>query len=113
MSGPTDMDNLPNPGSWDARKNGCLCPPMENNHGAGRRGDGGQYGWLTLPGCPMHGQPAQWTPVAPAVPPARHRHAGKGAAMSLRITTALLLLALVSLCLLLAVNTPIPTELPL
>lgn len=42
----------PNPGSKAAKANGCKCPMVDNNYGAGR-GDGSFYVNLT---CPLHGK---------------------------------------------------------
>lgn len=43
------------PGSGEAREQGCKCPVLDNCHGAGRYGDGTQYGWYIREDCPIHG----------------------------------------------------------
>lgn len=45
-----------NPGSSEARAAGCVCPVLDNGHGAGRWGDGEQFGWIIRGGCPLHAQ---------------------------------------------------------
>ena len=45
----------PKPGSPDAIKQGCVCPILDNAHGAGVGGDGEKYGWWTNADCPIHG----------------------------------------------------------
>lgn len=53
------------PGSPEGQERGCICPPVENNHGRGRfvprmrpRGDGPRDeldGWWVDDDCPLHG----------------------------------------------------------
>jgi hypothetical protein len=42
------------PGSDEARKAGCTCPVLDNNHGAGF---GGLF--VMFEDCPVHGQKAK------------------------------------------------------
>ena len=44
----------PRPGSDEALKAGCLCPPLDNAHGRGWMGIEGQY--VIAGDCPMHAQ---------------------------------------------------------
>jgi len=44
---------VPNPGSDEAKKQGCLCPVMDNNHGEGYLGKGV---FVIRGGCPLHGK---------------------------------------------------------
>ena len=49
---------IPNPGSDEALAQGCTCPVLDNNHGAGEPGFlgiplGGTSFWMT-DGCPVH-----------------------------------------------------------
>ena len=48
----------PNPGSDEARKNGCACPIMDNNHGdgCGRRDYNGRPMFWINESCPLHGK---------------------------------------------------------
>lgn len=46
------------PGSSDAREMGCTCPVTDNHYGAGRHGDGTQYGWFVSSACELHRLPA-------------------------------------------------------
>lgn len=46
----------PKPGSPDAIKQGCVCPILDNAHGAGVGGDGGKFGWWISGYCPLHGE---------------------------------------------------------
>ena len=48
-----------NPGSPEAREQGCVCPVLDNGHGAGRGGDGEQFGWYIRGDCPLHGSEDQ------------------------------------------------------
>lgn len=48
------MNDKPNPGSAEALYLGCKCPRMDNHHGAGRYGDGAQWGWFISGKCPLH-----------------------------------------------------------
>ncbi len=45
----------PNPGSEAAIERGCVCPVLDNGHGAGHLGDGETYGWWRNGACPLHG----------------------------------------------------------
>lgn len=52
----------PNPGSDEARKQGCICPVLDNGYGRG---------WMGMPGvfcysetCPVHAAEANETPIA-------------------------------------------------
>jgi uncharacterized radical SAM superfamily Fe-S cluster-containing enzyme len=45
----------PNPGSDEARRLGCLCPIVDNNHGQGMWREGGRQFWINSD-CPMHGK---------------------------------------------------------
>jgi hypothetical protein len=45
---------VPSPGSPKARGCGCTCHMVANCYGAGRRGDGRRFGWLTSIRCPLH-----------------------------------------------------------
>lgn len=49
------MSKPPNPGSAAARKLGCQCPPMDNNHG--KWAPWGKDGWIVIVGCPVHAPP--------------------------------------------------------
>lgn len=60
---------LDNPGSEQARKQGCCCPVLDNYSGRGRRGDGEQHGWYIHANCPLHGSMSP----ANAQPPAGHQ----------------------------------------
>ncbi len=42
------------PGSDASVKKGCTCPRMDNHYGAGRGGDGLEYGWFISGNCPLH-----------------------------------------------------------
>ena len=44
------------PGSDAARKDGCVCPRMDNHCGMGRGADGWEYGWYVRADCPVHGK---------------------------------------------------------
>lgn len=48
--------DVPPPGSNAAKERGCLCPRIDNNHGAGcvyTDEDGNQLYWITED-CPLH-----------------------------------------------------------
>ena len=55
-----DPGTISNPGSIDAKKLGCLCPVMDNNHGkwppfpAGTAWGGDKGGWYVAGDCPVH-----------------------------------------------------------
>ncbi|MAH48459.1 hypothetical protein CMI37_21720 [Candidatus Pacearchaeota archaeon] len=44
-----DAAETPNPGSDEALRLGCLCPVLDNNHGAGLDGL-----FIYAVGCPVH-----------------------------------------------------------
>lgn len=48
--------DTPNPGSDDARKQGCVCPVLDNAHGRGAWGSEGDDAvfWIR-PDCTVHG----------------------------------------------------------
>jgi len=45
-------DDTPNPGSDEAREQGCRCAVFDNNHG--RRPPFPPDGWWITHGCPVH-----------------------------------------------------------
>lgn len=45
---------VPNPGSPEAKRRGCLCPRLDNNNGEGFPVDGQPCWWMT-DDCPLHG----------------------------------------------------------
>ena len=49
------MSNKPNPGSKEARKQGCLCPVVDNEFGKGYLGNGERFGFVSNEHCPLHG----------------------------------------------------------
>jgi hypothetical protein len=52
------MKKIPNPGSEKAVKAGCLCPVLDNAHGAGcgwKNNEGGPLFWIS-DACPLHGK---------------------------------------------------------
>lgn len=51
---------VPNPGSDEALKMGCLCPLMDN--GYGRESMYGPGVWIYVVGCPVHEGLPQLTP---------------------------------------------------
>jgi hypothetical protein len=51
------VEDVPNPGSCKAIKQGCKCPVLDNNHGRGFPwGDVRQSFWISGD-CPLHGNP--------------------------------------------------------
>jgi hypothetical protein len=50
-------DDQPNPGSDEAQGKGCLCPVMDNHHGAGFPSSNGPLFWINS-SCELHGEPA-------------------------------------------------------
>lgn len=52
---PKPFEQTPNPGSQEARRQGCRCPVIDNHSGRGRGGDGAHYGWYMSGDCPLHG----------------------------------------------------------
>lgn len=57
---PDGPNGKPNPGSNDARRAGCTCPVMDNNHGMWKPWQGG---WLIEPDCPIHGDGRELAPA--------------------------------------------------
>ena len=53
MSKKSVVPVVPNPGSDEAIKLGCICPVMDNHHGYGIPSDAGPLFWYTS-GCPVH-----------------------------------------------------------
>jgi len=49
----------PRPGHPAAKRLGCTCPVMDNHNGAGRGGDGEQFGWYITGDCPIHAPPQE------------------------------------------------------
>ena len=53
------MNEIPNPGSFEAVEAGCTCPIHDNNYGEGNQNSGGHLHdglttfWITA-GCPIH-----------------------------------------------------------
>jgi hypothetical protein len=47
------VSRLPNPGSDEARAEGCNCPVLDNNHG--KWAPWGDDGWWQRVDCPVHG----------------------------------------------------------
>jgi len=43
-----------NPGSEEARKQGCTCPIIDNHYGKGRP-TGGKLEFIRMDTCPLHG----------------------------------------------------------
>ncbi len=48
------MSTKPNPGSKEAREQGCLCPVIDNERGRGYLGNGEQFGFVINENCPLH-----------------------------------------------------------
>ena len=48
-----EQAGLPNPGSEEAWKRGCMCPGMDNGWGRGFPLRGELQFWITV-GCPLH-----------------------------------------------------------
>ena len=46
------MSDRPNPGSREARDQGCTCAVLDNNHGKYPPWEPG--GWWITAGCPVH-----------------------------------------------------------
>lgn len=54
----TATEPLPNPGSLEAQKRGCLCPVMDNRRGLGAYMDAnGKPVFWQVVSCPLHGHP--------------------------------------------------------
>ena len=51
------MSDTPNPGSIEARAQGCTCAVIDNHYGRGVYFDGA-YHWWRAPDCPLHGTQA-------------------------------------------------------
>lgn len=49
------MTTVPNPGSKEAREQGCLCPVVDNEFGKGYLGCGDRFGFVFNQNCPLHG----------------------------------------------------------
>ncbi len=49
------MTTVPNPGSKEAREQGCLCPVVDNEFGKGYLGRGDRFGFIANENCPLHG----------------------------------------------------------
>ena len=49
------MTIVPNPGSKEAREQGCLCPVVGNEFGKGYLGCGDRFGFIANENCPLHG----------------------------------------------------------
>lgn len=47
------MSQLPNPGSDEAREQGCTCPVLDNHHGHGFQLNGETVFWLNE-ACQLH-----------------------------------------------------------
>lgn len=54
-------DAIPAPGSAAAIAQGCLCPRMDNHHGAGFEYGGRPCYWIRAD-CPLHGGNSPETP---------------------------------------------------
>jgi hypothetical protein len=58
--------DTPNPGSPEAREQGCQCPVIENHHGDGFPGIGSDGQWARFfvfnMDCPLHGG-GEWKDV--------------------------------------------------
>ncbi len=52
-----DGTEVPNPGSEEARKQGCKCPVLDNARGQGYMGVPGQF--VMSERCPMHWKPLE------------------------------------------------------
>jgi hypothetical protein len=48
-----EQRGIPNPGSEEARKRGCICAVIDNHYGAGIVVDKDPVFWITA-GCPVH-----------------------------------------------------------
>lgn len=50
------QDTTPNPGSPEARQQGCTCPVIDNGHGrgSGRTDEQGKPLFWIAEGCPLH-----------------------------------------------------------
>lgn len=46
------MADKPNPGSREAKEQGCICPVMDNWHGSDEIGR--IRGFVVVEGCPLH-----------------------------------------------------------
>ena len=57
-----DKINIPNPGSEEAIKQGCLCPVLDNRHGKGIMVNGEYRFWISGD-CPLHGKGSRYMPV--------------------------------------------------
>ena len=48
------MTEIPNPGSQEAKDQGCICAVLDNNHG--KTAPWPPDGWWITEGCPVHRQ---------------------------------------------------------
>lgn len=52
------MEETPNPGSSEAKRQGCTCPVMDNANGLGYMGgvksENGETVFVISGGCPIH-----------------------------------------------------------
>lgn len=49
---PKPKPKVPNPGSKEAKDQGCLCPVLDNGHGRGSMWGEGVF--VITGGCPLH-----------------------------------------------------------
>ena len=54
MTTDTSSNETPNPGSDAAIDQGCLCPVLDNSHGAGWPGKDGVPQFWVSSNCPLH-----------------------------------------------------------
>lgn len=62
-----------NPGSEEARAQGCICPVLDN--GFGREPDPSMGGWVITEGCPVHKVPEDIPPDPRRCPHTKRREA--------------------------------------
>lgn len=60
------MNTALKPGSPDAIRLGCLCPVVDNHHGAGVPAPNGPMFWMSAD-CPLHGHAAHEPDVLPPI----------------------------------------------
>jgi len=58
------MNNKPNPGTKEAREQGCVCPVIDNHHGQGYRGVKGIFVFRV--DCPLHKKKTEGDDDVPA-----------------------------------------------
>jgi hypothetical protein len=46
----------PNPGSFEAVEQGCMCPMVDNNYGRGNGLKDGYPVFVVYEDCPLHGE---------------------------------------------------------